>query len=162
MLAAVFLMQSLGQLAAYSLGLLVLVLVAKTRGLDPNETRYEVASPVIDQVWRIAIGIGAAPALVAIGLRRIIPETPLWLATHRAVGDAADALGAIYPYPSDEEFDRPEARGGRRYSQDPDGEERTLVQRVVAYFIGLRKYLAENDRWRALAGVCIVWFLLDV
>ena len=165
MMASVFLMQSVGQLAAYALGLLVLFLTARARNLDHEEQNRDIAAPVIDEFWRILIGIGAIPALVAIGIRRIIPETPLWLAVHRHVGDARDAVGAIYPYPSDEEFD---SENRRRHHQDADDadddddEERGRMQNVVDYLVGMRKYLAENDRWRALVGVCIVWFLVDI
>ncbi|KAK3939232.1 major facilitator superfamily domain-containing protein [Diplogelasinospora grovesii] len=161
MMAAVFLMQSVGQLAAYALGLLVLVLSSRARNLDPGEMDYKIASPVIDAFWRIVIGIGAAPALVSIVLRRVIPETPLWLAVHRHVGDATHAVGAVYPYPSDEEVEQNHQHRRRRRDYDDD-DERTFLQRVVDYLVGVRKYLAEKDRWRALLGISIVWAIVDI
>ncbi len=141
-MAAVFLMQSIGQLAAYSLGLLILFLTARARGLDHGEQNFTVASPVIDEFWRILLGIGAIPALIAIGLRRIIPETPLWLAVHRHVGDA-DARrrrGLSVPF----------RRGDRR--REPTGTDgiartktsRGAVESAVDYLVGVRKYLARE------------------
>ena len=79
MIAAVFLMQSLGQLAAYALGLGILRGISSRLGLSPDETDFNIASPVIDVIWRTTIGIGAVPALVSLFLRRIIPETPHYL-----------------------------------------------------------------------------------
>ncbi|KAH8899955.1 MFS general substrate transporter, partial [Thozetella sp. PMI_491] len=159
MMASVFLMQSLGQLAAYALGLLILTLVVRAKNLNGGSLAdVEQTKAVIDEFWRIFICIGAVPALIAIGLRRIIPETPLWLAHHRHIGRATEAVGAVYSYPIDEECDD-EHRRSRRAYDEPD---RTMVQGVVDYLVGVRKYLAENDRWRALLGVCAVWFLVDV
>jgi len=73
MMAAVFLMQPLGQLLASVVGLAVLVTVG--RGLT-TETDREVQATTIDRVWRYVVGVGAIPALIAIGFRLTIPESP--------------------------------------------------------------------------------------
>ncbi|KAF2114308.1 major facilitator superfamily domain-containing protein [Lophiotrema nucula] len=76
MLAAVFMMQPLGQLMAWLVGLGALKGISRSRGLSPDETSYDVAAPVIDSVWRCVIGVGAFPAFLAIVARLSIPETP--------------------------------------------------------------------------------------
>lgn len=72
-MAAVFIMQPLGQLLASVVGLAVLVTVG--RNLN-SETSLEAQAVTIDRIWRYVIGMGAIPALVAIGFRLTIPESP--------------------------------------------------------------------------------------
>jgi PHS family inorganic phosphate transporter-like MFS transporter len=72
MMAAVFLMQPLGQLFASVVGLAVLLTVG--RHLN-SETDFEQAVTV-DSIWRYVVGVGAIPALVAIVFRLTIPESP--------------------------------------------------------------------------------------
>jgi MFS family permease len=79
MLAAVFLMQPLGQLAAYAINLGVLMGYSRSHGLLTTETDRDKTIPVLDAVWRIVIGVGAIPALFAIILRFTIPETPRYV-----------------------------------------------------------------------------------
>ncbi len=49
-----------------------------------------------DLTWRIALGVGALPALGVIILRRTMPESPRWLA--RAKGRAEEAAAALTRY----------------------------------------------------------------
>ena len=73
MMAAVFLMQPLGQLLASVVGLAVLLTVG--RNLN-TETDLEASRVVVDRIWRYVVGVGAIPALVAIGFRLTIPRIP--------------------------------------------------------------------------------------
>jgi PHS family inorganic phosphate transporter-like MFS transporter len=81
MLAAVFLVQPLGQLSAYATGYFALLGIANSHGLSHDETNHDIAAPILDIVWRIVIGVGALTSLFAIVLRITIPETPRWLLT---------------------------------------------------------------------------------
>jgi PHS family inorganic phosphate transporter-like MFS transporter len=77
-MAAVFLMQPLGQLSATLIGYGV------TKGLCQRhnvttETQHEIIAPVLDMVWRIVIGVGAIPALLAVIARLSIPESPRFI-----------------------------------------------------------------------------------
>ncbi len=74
-MAAVFLMQPLGQLLASVVGLAVLLTVGWSSGLA-NETDSEVAKRIVDRIWRYVVGVGAIPALIAIIFRLTIPESP--------------------------------------------------------------------------------------
>ncbi|CAI6336119.1 unnamed protein product [Periconia digitata] len=81
MLVAVFMTQPLAQLAAHGVGLLALWSIS-ARHKPPllhDGTDHDAASRVIDQVWRLVVGLGAVPALLAIIGRLTIPETPRWL-----------------------------------------------------------------------------------
>jgi PHS family inorganic phosphate transporter-like MFS transporter len=82
MLAAVFLMQPIGQLFAYAVSYIALVYISKDSGMDPNSPdwqNHDKAAPVIDSIWRCVIGVGGFPALIAIVARWSIPETPRYL-----------------------------------------------------------------------------------
>lgn len=167
MIAAVFLMQSLGQLAAYAFGLAILKGLSDYRGLSPTETNYEVASPVIDIVWRTTIGIGAFPALVSLILRRIIPETPQYLVTKGELVGAVKAVRHVIPInPTLQPVDQTGLAAPRRSIDTPIpdfGNRRTSWwTSVVKYIYEVREHLAEKGRWRALLGVMITWYLLDL
>ena len=64
-MASVFLMQPVGQLFAYAVGLGCLV-TPPTRGVDRVS---------IDRLWRVVVGAGVGPALLAVVFRRSIPES---------------------------------------------------------------------------------------
>jgi MFS transporter, SP family, arabinose:H+ symporter len=52
--------------------------------------------------WRIILGLGAVPALVAIALRSRMPESPRWLLHKGRLEDARHALGQLGVYASAE------------------------------------------------------------
>ncbi len=45
--------------------------------------------------WRLILGIGALPALVAVALRARMPESPRWLMLHGRFADTAKAFGLL-------------------------------------------------------------------
>lgn len=81
MISWVFYAQPLGYLFA---GLVTLMVLSSHRGSIPNnpETTYcnESCHQALDNCWRIIVGIGAIPALIAVAFRRTIPESPLYTA----------------------------------------------------------------------------------
>ncbi|KAI0970829.1 major facilitator superfamily domain-containing protein [Xylaria arbuscula] len=166
MMAAVFLMQSVGQLAAYGFGLAILVGVSKNRGLSPEETEWETAAGKVDSIWRAVIGIGAFPALVSLVLRRTIPETPYYLVETGRVTDAVTVAGQVYApevtlhpmghdgiSPFQTASNRPSEQGRRSTSWWNNTKE---------YIHEVREYLSEKSRWRMLLGVMLTWWLLDL
>ena len=77
MMSAVFLMQPLGQLAACLVGLGAVMGIGHTYGLDKTPApSQEDAAVAVDRIWRVVLGVGAVPALVAIIFRVTIPEAP--------------------------------------------------------------------------------------
>src|SRR5438045_3696167 len=75
MMAAVFIMQPLGQILAAAVGLASLLTIGS--GLSSNGDE-ESAAVTVDRIWRVVIGVGAIPAFVAIVFRWTIPESPRW------------------------------------------------------------------------------------
>ncbi len=150
-MSALFLMQPVGQLLAYTLGLAVLV--GTTRNIDSTDPRFPtLIIPAIDRFWRIVVGIGAFPALIGLVLAWNMPETPLWLILHSGPGHVGEA-GGIYPhnFASTPGFLDPYER-----------REKFGVLVIGQYFSKMREFLSHEDRWRALLGVSIVWFLVDI
>ncbi|KAF4631106.1 hypothetical protein G7Y89_g7029 [Cudoniella acicularis] len=76
MMAAVFLVQSLGQLVAAIVNLLVLFAIGSKHGLQDLPYNDSSSKRWIDSIWRTVIGVGVFPALVAILFRLTIPESP--------------------------------------------------------------------------------------
>jgi MFS transporter, PHS family, inorganic phosphate transporter len=160
-------MQSFGQLAAYGFGLAILIGVSRYLGLAPDEKDYEKASRVIDIVWRVTIGVGAAPALAALFLRRIIPETPLYLAYKGKFDAATEAVRELYDPHENIQFSGASQgvrlmRSNSAGSNESAGKRRGLLAPFIQYFGDIKQYLSKNSRWRALLGVMIAWYLLDV
>ena len=67
MMAAVFAMQGFGQVAASLIGLIATA--AAQNAIHENQQN-------LDYVWRVVIGIGALPGVIALYYRLTIPETP--------------------------------------------------------------------------------------
>ena len=94
-MAAVFLMQPLGQLLAHVVGLAVLLTVGRNAGLA-TVTDHTKAAMTVDQIWRYVVGMGAIPALIAIIFRLTIPESPRY--TLDVDNDGARALRDTQKY----------------------------------------------------------------
>ncbi|KAI8630743.1 hypothetical protein F5Y19DRAFT_483403 [Xylariaceae sp. FL1651] len=166
-MAAVFLMQSVGQLAAYGFGLAILVGVSKNLKLSPDEQRQDVAAVKIDAIWRIIVGIGAFPALVSLVLRRSMPETPYFLVEKGRVADAVKAAGQVYaPEVSLQPVGQDEISPFQSTSNGPaekiGGQRKGWWSGTVEYVREVRNYLSQKGRWRALLGVMLTWWLLDL
>jgi sugar porter (SP) family MFS transporter len=100
--------------------------------------------------WRVVLGLGAVPALIAIVLRARMPESPRWLMHQRRFADARKAFGQLGVEVSEPEIqetaDEMEAReeqherqGRRRWSP---GVKRALV--VVCIFFVFQQITGIN------------------
>jgi MFS transporter, PHS family, inorganic phosphate transporter len=163
MLATVFLMQALGQATAYWVTLAVLRGLGHQLGLDENTTDPERARPAVDAIWRVIIGVGAFPALLAILLRRLLPESPRWLADHNnvefAAAEAANVYGVEYQTVAGQQ---PPAQNQYHGAMMPQGrrhppQQRSVLAGLQEYFSALFSYLGENHRWQCLRGVALSW-----
>ena len=56
--------------------------------------------------WRLILGIGAIPAVIAFALRARMPESPRWLMLHGRLDDTRKALGLLGVEASREEIER--------------------------------------------------------
>lgn len=98
MMAAVFLMQALGQLAAALVGLIVLLSLGHRYNLANLESNNQESIKCVDSIWRIVLGTGIGPALIAIIFRVTIPESPRYTLDvdrdgQRALEDTKDYYG---------------------------------------------------------------------
>src|ERR1700760_3553703 len=106
MLASVFIMQPLGQFAAYLVGVIALFGLKSHYGID-DFSDTNIAKPIIDQFWRLVTGLGAIPAIIALAFRLSIPESGRWTLdvcndSQRALTDTRVHFGSVSTFSSDE------------------------------------------------------------
>lgn len=152
MLVAVFLMQSVGRLLAYLIGICALVGISHNQKLDLTD--LEGTRLIIDMWWRTVIGVGVFPAAVALLLRLTIPETPRFDSDikddlRQAVESAAD----VY-------------RPGPRRVQDitPAGAVPAIQTPTgLRWFDSAGSYLfGRNGMWKHLFTISFLWLMLDI
>ncbi|ELR07480.1 hypothetical protein GMDG_08449 [Pseudogymnoascus destructans 20631-21] len=184
MMAAVFIMQPIGQLMASLVGLIVLLTVGRAGGLHLMQDDDEAAKKIVDSIWRWVIGVGAIPALIAIGFRLTIPESPRYTLDvdqdgARALRDTEQYLrqpGASFPT-ADDDSSRPNglaavAPSGTAPTPPPPGRRRRIRRRLNIHhlpthpnpfsYAELKRYFWTEGNYRTLAGTALTWFLLDL
>ncbi|KAI8137502.1 major facilitator superfamily domain-containing protein [Fennellomyces sp. T-0311] len=135
MMALIFSMQGIGNLAAAIVTLIILAIFKGAINADVFN---------LDYVWRLCIGLGAVPAVATVYLRFTMPESPRYaLDVEHDVEAAAAAKGQVV---SDEL--------ARQYTK-VDVKQRSHWAEFRAYF-GQWKHL------KVLLGTSLSWFLLDV
>ncbi|KAH8754350.1 major facilitator superfamily domain-containing protein [Diaporthe sp. PMI_573] len=159
-MASVFLMQSVGRFLAIGIGLGSLRSVMQQYDVqmdEPNIGAAEVkAKVVIDIVWRTVIGMGGVIALIAVGLRLTIPESPRYYSG--ILKDLRKAAIAVKQAGGDlSEDQRPETslslETHRSYGKDD--------KEPTPWFKAAQRYLKDGG-WKPLLGISSIWFLLDV
>lgn len=125
MMAAVFLMQPLGQLLASVVGLAVLLTVG--RNLN-STTNYSDQAVTVDRIWRYVVGVGAIPALIAIGFRLTIPESPRY--TLDVDHDGARALRDTQKYYNIQRQSTNGSFNALGYGRNEDVEDAAAIQQV--------------------------------
>jgi PHS family inorganic phosphate transporter-like MFS transporter len=160
MLASVFIMQPLGQFAAYLVGLVVLLVLRNNYHLDSNSDQQDSA-PVIDMFWRWVTGLGAVPAVIALVFRLTIPESGRWRLdvqgqADRAIIDTHTHFGTISDLSLDDDL---EVRNHLTEQITLDESNGPAPQRIS--FSLLRTYLIVEGNWRYLAGTSLCWAMFD-
>ncbi|KAJ7158901.1 phosphate transporter [Mycena filopes] len=144
MMTAVFAAQGWGNLAAVLVAFIVTVAYKNAILGDPsvNELNH------VDFMWRILIGFGCVPGVIALYFRLTIPETPRFtMDIERNVLQAADDIGNVLTT--------------GRFNKDPDA----IVQRVDAPRASradFRAYFGRWDNMKTLIGTAYSWFALDI
>lgn len=180
MLAAVFLMQPLGQILAAGIGWAVLTGLMSHRGLTHfendnslNTSQRQMLYATLDSVWRWVIGVGCVPALLAIIWRFSIPESPRY--TMDVEDDLPQAVAATR-----RQFPRAfaDSRSSAISAIPSSGNRNTLSSSIGPSSPAMRalspvrssqaqskptfyEFLVKEGNWRYLAATCICWFLLD-
>ncbi|PIA16946.1 phosphate permease [Coemansia reversa NRRL 1564] len=145
MVAAVFAMQGFGIVAAAIVA--IIVLACFRSAIDSDQL-------MLDYVWRIIMGLGVVPGIVALYFRLTIPETPRYTLdveknTHRAAQDVQNTLGKL---------------------KQEDSSSRVLLQSNLQPEVAVSKptwteFYHHFKHWRhfkVLMGTAVTWFALDV
>ncbi|KAL3474278.1 major facilitator superfamily domain-containing protein [Aspergillus californicus] len=179
MLAAVFLCQSLGQLAA---NLVALIAVAGFRHrLLADTSSSECTGPCIrdvDTIWRLIVGLGAVPAFIALWFRLTIIESPRYTAevTQNSLQAAADVSyffrsdQAIPPPEMQQVGDvsisptqtRPDSSSSSINSSNSSDSQLAGPVDLRAFFKAFRLFATRPKIFRVLFATCFCWFCLDL
>ncbi|KAK4648786.1 uncharacterized protein QC761_113820 [Podospora bellae-mahoneyi] len=180
MLSSVFLMQPVGQALAQLVGLFVLLGENRAHRLHELQcgidTRNEQeCKRIIDGIWRIVIGSGAVPAILAIIFRFFLYDCGLYtLEVKNKPGNAFRDTQRVYGAPGNENNsnDFPSsnghtvqtiANGGGTLTlpaspPEPD-EPATSLQFSMS---DLYNFFIRDKNWYYLLGTSMTWFYLDV
>jgi len=144
MMTAVFANQGWGQFSAALVAFIITVAFKSSiLGMTPADT----FAPV-DKMWRLLIGLGCIPGVIALYFRLTIPETPRFtMDIERNVEQAsADIINVV-------------ANGNA--SVDPDAAiKRANVPK--ASWADFRRYFGQWKNGKILLGTAYSWFALDI
>ncbi|KAL1924999.1 uncharacterized protein VTP21DRAFT_4653 [Calcarisporiella thermophila] len=144
MMAAVFAMQGFGILSASIISVIILAAYQSQINLNPPN---QVA---LDQCWRILIGIGAIPAIVALYFRLTIPETPRYtMDIENKISKGAKDANAFL------------SRGASAGDYD-DADLLEAAEVPKASFADFCQYFGKWQNGKILLGTASTWFLLDI
>ncbi|EPQ52849.1 phosphate transporter [Gloeophyllum trabeum ATCC 11539] len=143
LMTAVFAAQGWGQ---FSAALVALIIVAAYKTSLLNDP-YPVLNHV-DYMWRLLIGLGCVPAVVALYFRLTIPETPRFtMDIERNVIQAAQDVENVL--------------STGKFYHDPDA----VVQKAQTPKASRRDFVAYFSKWengKVLLGTSYSWFALDI
>jgi PHS family inorganic phosphate transporter-like MFS transporter len=163
MLSSVFMMQPVGQALAQLVGLWVLLGREDTNHLQEMQcglnTQYdEECKRIVDGIWRIVIGSGAIPALLAIIFRFFLFDCGLYsLEVKNKPGMALRNTQKVYGAPM--------ANGHGYPMVSPTGASPLdeLPEMPIQFSkADLYKYFITEGNWYYLLGTSATWFFLDV
>ena len=156
-MAAVFFMQPLGQLVSALVGLSVAVGVHNQYNGLPDRA--------VDQIWRVVIGAGVFPAILAIAFRFTITDSGIYTLDVKNEGNRAirETEKLFYSREAQSgsgiELNESDSQDGAVAEEmvDQDEELPTPFSRY-----DLHKYFIHEGNWCYLAGTSTCWFLLDL
>ncbi|KAG6216277.1 hypothetical protein E4U50_006133 [Claviceps purpurea] len=173
MLSSVFLMQPVGQALAQLVGLWVLLGFDRSRQLQTlqcglNTAHHEECRQAVDGIWRIVIGSGAVPALLAIIFRFFLFDCGLYSLEVRD-------KPAVAIRNTQRVYGTPLRAGGTRgldnvfpmqtLNQNGNHLQTVMSPRSMPVQFSkqdLHDYFIRDGNWHYLFGTAMTWFLLDV
>lgn len=171
MLSSVFMMQPIGQALAQLVGLFVLLGFSDTKKLQDMrcglDTLYEEeCKQAVDGIWRIVIGSGAIPALLAIIFRFFLFDCGLYsLEVRNKPAVALLNTRGVYGSPNGPSnaggFPLQSRTSSTARSQPADTSANANMP-VQFSKIDLHNYFIRDGNWVYLLGTAATWFLLDV
>jgi SP family arabinose:H+ symporter-like MFS transporter len=99
-----------------------------------------------DADWRVILGLGAVPAVIAVALRARMPESPRWLIQQGRYADTSEALGKL----------------GMEVSEDDVRRTADQIEQAEAEQARERKRLWTPGVKRALAVVCVFFVFQQI
>jgi hypothetical protein len=173
MMASVFFMQPLGQIAGNLVSLIVIA-IARGKGSD-DLTR------TVDVMWRWVLGIGVIPGAIATLFRFAIPESPRYLVEIEddPVTAQFDATTLFSEQPTSPALEQPNfgyatgsaiqlppmsSLGSDSVDEDEDYSRlapATLNSHWRLARTDIIRYFWTEGNWRSLAGTAFAWLLLD-
>jgi PHS family inorganic phosphate transporter-like MFS transporter len=157
MMGSVFAMQGCGQFAAALCALIVTVAFKKhTEGKAITECDI-ACKTAVDRMWRIVIGFGAVPAVIALYYRLTIPETPRFtfdvqFDVEKAAADAEHFASGGVGNADVDEISRVQTRGTARAE----------LEVPKASWADFWSVFGQWRYGKILLGTAGSWFLLDV
>ena len=140
MIGSVFAMQGFGILAA---AIMSTILLAAYKPNIKDDVRY------VDYVWRLLVGLGAVPALVALYFRLTIPETPRYtLDIERNVNQATEDIAVVL--------------GRKERATTIEEEDVVRVEAPTQSWQDFKAYFGKWENGKILLGTSLSWFLLDI
>ncbi|KAL2137092.1 hypothetical protein VTI74DRAFT_9698 [Chaetomium olivicolor] len=162
MLSSVFLMQPVGQALAQIVGVWVILGENAAHGLHDkqcglNVLHEEECKKIIDGTWRIVIGSGAVPALLAIIFRFFLYDCGLYtLEVKDKPGNAFRDTQRVYGAPPTTNGISMSPQNGNFYQSEAEPPPRQFsLEDLHTYFI-------KDKNWYYLLGTAMTWFFLDV
>ncbi|KAG8685332.1 Inorganic phosphate transporter pho84 [Ceratobasidium sp. 394] len=142
MMTAVFAMQGFGNFTAAIVALIV------TEAYKSKIINGPVTLDAVDYCWRLLIGLGAVPGVIALYFRLTIPETPRFtMDIERNVQQASQDVNTFLTTGT--------------YKVDPDA----IIERVKAPKASWADFCRHFGQWKngkVLLGAAYSWFALDV
>ncbi|KAL6896219.1 inorganic phosphate transporter [Trichoderma longibrachiatum] len=164
MLASVFLMQPVGQALAQIIGLLVLIGFNNTHGLEAKRCgldtlHEEECRRAVDGIWRIVIGSGAVPALLAIIFRFFLFDCGLYsLEVKNKPAIAIMNTQRVYGAPPGTNSNNVQMNPTRGiHLESSPGPMPIQFSKEDLY-----NYFIRDGNWYYLLGTSAAWFFLDV
>jgi PHS family inorganic phosphate transporter-like MFS transporter len=166
MMAAVFTMQPIGQALAQMVGMWVLLRWDAAYGIDAkqcglNSLYDDECKQFVDMIWRIVVGSGAIPAVLAIIFRFYLFDSGVY--KFDVEDRPEEAMMNIYRVYGTRDYDT-QAPREPLLEQPPLPKERGRGQDMPIQFslVNLRKFFIEDGNYMYLIGTAATWFLLDV
>lgn len=157
-MAAVFLMQPIGQLMAQLVGILVLLGLNYSHNLK-NCTHVEPRCQfVVDKLWRFVAGVGAIPCVIAIFFRWTITDPGRYTLDVKNQGERA-VQETDYHYGRLQEIELSDAE-----ELDGTGDLAVEVDEPLPIQFSwgdIKQYFIVEGNWCYLAGTSMCWFVLD-
>ncbi|KAL6858586.1 inorganic phosphate transporter [Trichoderma novae-zelandiae] len=164
LLASVFLMQPVGQALAQIIGLLVLIGFNNTHGLKEKRCgldtlHEEECRRAVDGIWRIVIGSGAVPALLAIIFRFFLFDCGLYsLEVKSKPAVAIMNTQRVYGAPPGTNSNNVQMNPTRGIqAENSPGPMPIQFSKEDLY-----NYFIRDGNWYYLLGTSAAWFFLDV